>query len=311
MKRKPSCEPDYILLNKQPNRIPHAHTPLPCRSPLEPEPSVILVVGTLAFDEIASTRDTLPADNVKLTDWHTHFGGCGGNVAWNLARLGIPHRLFGYLGENDADAYLRHLGDAGANTDTVKRIRARNSARAFIATDPRGHQFTAFQPLEVPLEQFVGDLDATLDRYRPEVAIIAPDVPERMLAAMQRLQGICSRVCYPGQYTLHFERRDLERLFAGADLVFQNAHEHASRPAPDSCMTVVTAGAEPVRVRTGGHESTFPVPTAAVIDPTGCGDAFAAAFTAAWSTGASVAAACAAGTTQAQRCLAVHGSQCH
>lgn len=272
---------------------------------------MILVIGTLAFDEIASTPDTLPADNVKLTGWRTHFGGCGGNLAWNLARLGSAHRLFGYLGANDAGAYLRHLRDAGSSTGTVRQVRGRNSARAFIATDPRGHQFTAFQSLEVSLEQFIADLDAILATSRPDVAIVAPDTPERMLAAMRRLQGVCSRVCYPGQYTLQFERQDLERLFAAADLVFQNAHEHASRPAPASCMTVVTAGAEPVRVRTGGNESRFPVPATAAIDPTGCGDAFAAAFTAAWSTGASVEAACAAGTTQAQRCLAVHGSQCH
>ena len=272
---------------------------------------MILVIGTLAFDEIVKTDDLLPADNVKLTGWHRQFGGCGGNLAYTLGRLGHAHQLSGYLGRADGAPYLQHLKKAGGGIEGLKLVADSHSARAFIATDPTGHQFTAFQPLEVPIETFVSDLDALIEFSCPEVAMIAPDVPARMLAAADRFQGRSRLVCYPGQYTRHIKPAELNALFSVADLIFQNRIEHQAHPVPGSCMTVITAGADPVRIKTANGEVVVPVPEAKVVDPTGCGDAFAAAFTSAWATGAPLEVAAIRGIAWAQRCLAVHGSQSH
>jgi len=271
---------------------------------------LILVVGTLAIDQITTTRDSLPAANVKLTGWHTRFGGCGANLAWNFARLRQPHRFFGYLG-GDGGAYLDHLLLAGAEIRGIKGVSAERTAQAFITTDPAGNQFTAFQPLDVPLARFVGDLEAELKSNPPKAVIIAPDVPERMLAASRAIRSLCPLICYPGQYTRHLGADAASELFALSDLVFQNASEHRAKPARAKDLTVVTDGANPVRILSGDTDQSVPVPRAPMVDPTGCGDAFAAAFTQVWLEGGSPHHAAIAGIEWAQRCLAVAGSQSH
>jgi adenosine kinase len=274
------------------------------------EPPLILIVGSLAVDDITTTADALPATNVKLTGWQTRFGGCGGNLAWNFARLRQPHRLFGYLG-HDGGAYLEHLHSAGAEILGIRQLSGESTARAFITTDPDGHQFTAFRPLTVPLERFVSDLDLELGATRPDAAIIAPDVPERMLAAVRAIHGLCPLICYPGQYTKHLETAEAGEIFGAADLIFQNASEHRDLPASARNLVVVTDGANPVRILSASGHQSFPVTPARMVDPTGCGDAFTAAFTRVWLEGGSTEQAAEAAIQWAQRCLAVAGSQNH
>lgn len=271
---------------------------------------LILVVGTLAIDEITTTGDALLAPNVKLTNWHTQYGGCGGNLGWNFARLDQAHRLFGYLGD-DGDSYLGHLHSAGVQTRGIRKASGERTAKAFITTDPAGHQFTAFLPLDVPLERFVSDLEAELKSNPPNAVIIAPDVPERMLAAARAIRSLCPLICYSGQYTRHLASDEALELFALADLVFQNATEHRDKPAYAKGMVIVTDGANPVRILSDNNHQLVPVPAAHMVDPTGCGDAFAAAFTRVWLEGGSAQDATTAGIEWAQRCLAVAGSQNH
>ena len=272
--------------------------------------SSILIVGSLAYDVIATTLDVLPAANVKLDSVRTDFGGCGGNLAYNFSRLGQHHVLHGHLGALDAQPYQLHLRKVGASLDGIRQVEGLNSARAFIFTDPDGAQFTAFHPLRVDLSLWQQHFEATLADFRPDFAIIAPDLPERMLAAVRRLRTVCPLLCYPGQYTAHLAPHEAEELLAAASIVIQNEHEHRLLPVPDGPLAIVTRGAKAVQVRDKlTHE--FPVPPASAVDPTGCGDAFTAAFMHQWLIDESLDKSVRAGIEWAQRCLAQVGSQDH
>lgn len=270
-----------------------------------------LIIGTLAYDEITQTGDPLDGDHVRITNWQTRFGGCGGNIAWNLARLGFPHHLSGYLGADDGQPYLDHLAAAGADISAISLVPSARSARAFIVTGADGRQFTAFQSLDVPIEQFTRELQLTIQRLKPGFGLITPDHPEHMLAAMHQLQGLCPIACYPGQYTSHLDESTAAELFTSSDVVFQNAAEHARFQLPARQMVIVTSGAAPIRILTRGTVIEVPVPHAVSVDPTGCGDAFTAAFLAAWRSGSQPTDAARSAIRWAQRCLSVHGSQCH
>jgi sugar/nucleoside kinase (ribokinase family) len=90
------------------------------------------------------------------------------------------------------------------------------------------------------------------------------------------------------------------------DVVFANADEAAMLDL-DSwpvAALVVKRGPEPVEVRVDGRRTFLPVPTtSAGTDTTGAGDAFAGGFLAAWTAGAEVLAAAAAGVASASRLL--------
>lgn len=272
--------------------------------------SGILIIGSLAYDLIASTRDALPAANVKLDSVRTDFGGCGGNLAYNFSRLGQRHVLHGHLGALDAQAYQLHLDKVGATLTGIRLTEGQSSARAFIFTDPDGTQFTAFHPLQVDLSLWQQHLETTLAGYTPDFAIIAPDLPLRMLAATRRLRTVCPLLCYAGQYTAHLTQDEATELLAAASIVVQNEHEHRLLPVPDGPLSIVTRGAQAVYVRDKLiHE--FPVPAVKTVDPTGCGDAFTAAFTHQWLLNKSLPESVNAGIAWAQRCLAHTGSQAH
>lgn len=270
----------------------------------------VLIVGSLAYDVIATTRDPLPATNIKVDSVRTDFGGCGGNLAYTFGRLGQPHVLHGHLGALDAEAYRQHLRGARATLAGIRQIDGLASARAFIFTDSSGAQFTAFQPLLVDLQIWVDHLESTLAVTTPDFAIIAPDLPERMLTATRRLHQVCPLLCYPGQYSAHLAAHEATELFAAASIVVQNEQEHRLLPVPDGPLSIVTRGAETIRVR-DKHTHEFPVPPARTVDPTGCGDAFTAAFIHQWLTEQSLQKSIAAGIEWAQRCLAHAGSQAH
>ena len=272
--------------------------------------SRVLIVGSLAYDVLATTWDVLPATNIKVDSLRTGFGGCGGNLAYTFGRLGQSHILHGHLGALDAQAYRLHLQSTGADLAGIRQIDDLASARAFIFTDPNGTQFTAFHPLPVDLQIWQAQLETTLADHAPDLAIIAPDLPDRMLAATRRLRGVCPLLCYPGQYSAQLMPGEAAELLAAATIVIQNEHEHRLLPVPDGPLSIVTRGPAPIRVRYQ-HTRTFPVPAAEPVDPTGCGDAFTAAFVHQWLIEESLEKSVNAGIEWAQRCLACRGSQAH
>ncbi len=279
---------------------------------LEPD-NCILVCGTVAFDHIGVTDQPFGERNTKLASMQRHFGGCGGNVAYNLAAQGHAHVLVAFAGTSDFAPYAEHMRRVGVNATWIDRSISPSSAQAFIFTAPDGDQFTAFQPVHVTPEQFSDHIHRSLEANMPKLSIVAPDTPHNMLIALQACSHAGTVVWCPGQYSELLSRQEHETMNALADIIIVNRAEsrHLARSRTNDQVRIITNGAGDIHIENHGVNTRVKVPASVAVDPTGCGDAFAAGFAVAWLGGAELADACRQGSSLAAPCLGVAGSQNH
>lgn len=257
--------------------------------------------------------------NAKLTDLREDFGGCAGNIAYNLSLLGQQPCLFSVLGDRDAAAYADHLQERGIDRRHVLTMPDASTARGIIITQAAGDQFTAFYPGPLPGPDTWTAHLAKADWRDTAIFVQAPYPQELMQAALQYVGTLADaplRVCCPGQYTEMVGAEGLRSLAALSDVLVGNAAERriieaalAQGPHP---ILVATHGGKDVTVITSEGSTVYPVARAAVVDPTGCGDAFLAGLVAgSVSRPFANADAVAQGIRLARRCLAEWGAQRH
>src|SRR5579862_7120510 len=101
-----------------------------------------LICGSLAFDTIMVFPDRfgrhiLPdkthALSVAFTvgDMRREWGGCAGNIAYNLRGLGGEPVVMATLGKDGAD-YRARLASMGIGDDGVREVSDQYTAQAFI-----------------------------------------------------------------------------------------------------------------------------------------------------------------------------------
>ncbi len=256
-----------------------------------------LICGSLAFDTITNfpgrfAQQILPEQvhilNVSflVPTLRREFGGCAGNIAYNLGKLGGKAVVMAALG-NDGQEYLERLESWGADTRHVRRIGDQYTAQAIIITDADNNQITAFHPGAMQSAHLTAVPTASDIR----VAIIAPDGRDAMLqhAAQLKAAGI-PFVFDPGQGLPMFEGEELRHFIDQATWVALNDYE-ARMLCDRTGFTletlskthlqgvIVTLGAEGCEVwRQGRREHVAGVAASEVLDPTGCGDAFRGAL---------------------------------
>jgi adenosine kinase len=255
-----------------------------------------LICGSLAFDTIMHfegrfKEQILPEQlhilNVSflVPRLQRDFGGCAGNIAYSLKLLGAEPFPMATLG-NDGETYVRRLKELGISTDFVKTIDDTYTAQAMIMTDLDNNQITAFHPgammqahvLNVPNQSDI------------RLGIISPDGREAMLshAAQMSAAGI-PFVFDPGQGLPMFNGDELRHFIELATWVTVNDYEGkmlSDRTGWSSADIsnhvkglIVTLGAQGCEVWEQGHKRLVdPVKPQAVIDPTGCGDAWRGAL---------------------------------
>lgn len=289
----------------------------------------ILVCGTLAFDLIGSSVDPLDGGlrNVKLSSIATGFGGCAMNMAYNLRLLGHAPVPLAYVGD-DFGPYARHLDRLGIDRSALFAVPGAHCGRGITLTDPGERQFSAFHPGPSGLDRLDRDLRETLAAHAFDAAVLAPDLPEKMLTAARLLTHVPLRVWCPGQYAEQLDAATLSAMLPLVDVLVVNRHEWrvllGARRLLGQASTrlrlpriVITRGPRSVRlfVPDGGHggrRARVPVaPVAGAVDPTGCGDAFTAALTAMLAAGAELPVAARAGIALARACLGSAGAQAH
>jgi adenosine kinase len=256
-----------------------------------------LVCGSLAFDSIATFSGRF-ADQIMPNQLHVlnvsflvptlrrEFGGCAGNIAYNLAALGGEPVVVAALGADGAD-YLARLRSWGATTEHVRNVAEAYTAQAFIITDHDNNQITAFHPgaMQWAHETAVPALDDI------RIAIVAPDGRSAMLEHSQQLaQARIPFIFDPGQGLPMFDGEELRGFVDRATWVAVNDYEAqmlADRTGRSiEAMSrshlrgiVVTLGAHGCEVWQQGAKTVVPGITATeVVDPTGCGDAFRSAM---------------------------------
>ncbi len=251
----------------------------------------IAVIGALAYDQIGTTVATFSDErrfNAKLTNLAERFGGCAGNIAYNLTLLDCSPHVLSFWGDADYTAYRQHLRELGISASCILRTPG-HTARAIVLTDPNGDQFTAFYPGHEPdTEAWTEHLEAhagTLSQC--SVVVIAPlnaSLTRASIAWLRRETENTLMWC-PGQYA-EFLGEDTLECFTNVDWLICNEGEFSAlqRVAdPHNTQQVLrTSGSGPVTVYREGNalltQAVAPVTDA--IDPTGCGDALLAGWAA-------------------------------
>ena len=298
----------------------------------------IAVIGALAYDQIATTPASLTGSdeapdphtpallNCKIDTLTEAFGGCGGNIVYNLAHNGSTSPLLiSVTGTADDQKYVHHLENLNISSAGLLRVEAAYCARAMIITDRNGHQFTAFFPGDVPsIERWCAHLE-NLPLAQCPVIVQAPYPPELMIASLDFATQLPNRplkICCPGQYADQLKATEARALVRHADWIVGNAYEikHLQRAASLAEKLILqTNGANAIQVFVPGAEPlSFTVPAApANVDPTGCGDAFLASIAndlvkcGAFDGDRQLADAIHTACANAARCLGFHGGQQH
>lgn len=254
----------------------------------------ILVCGSIAYDTIMVFHDQfkrhiLPEQihilNVSflVPDMRRDFGGCAGNIAYNLKLLGSDPLIMATVGD-DAEHYRRHLERVGLREDHVRHVAGTFTAQAFITTDLDDNQITAFHPGAMMQSHRNQVQDAT----GVTLGIVSPDGRDGMLEhARQFAAAGIPFVFDPGQGLPLFSGEELLECLKLATYCTVNDYEakllsertgrSIEALAGEVEAFVETLGAEGARIHTAGRTIDIPSVTPdAVVDPTGCGDAFRA-----------------------------------
>jgi adenosine kinase len=253
-----------------------------------------LICGSLAYDTIMVfpdrfARHILPEQahvlsvSFQIGEMRREWGGCAGNIAYNLAALGGDPVVMATLGDDGAP-YRERLAALGIASDGVRTVPGTYTAQAFIITDLDDNQITAFHPgaMNASHENRVADVEGI------GLGIVAPDGREGMRVHLE--QFAAARIPFvfdPGQGLPLFSGPELIEMIDAATYVAVNDYEGrllAERTglaleaiAKRVDALIVTLGAEGSRIHTGGRTVNVPaVAPRAMVDPTGCGDAYRA-----------------------------------
>ncbi|OZI77996.1 carbohydrate kinase family protein [Bordetella genomosp. 12] len=252
--------------------------------------SSVLVCGSMAFDTIAvfegHFKDHILPDRIQslsvsflVPGMRKEYGGCAGNIAYNMKLLGGQPVPVATVGEDSGD-YLERLGGLGIDISRVKTVPGTFTAQCFITTDLDDNQITAFHPgaMAFSAQNDLSQADAAW-------AIVAPDAKEGMFAHAQALAARGIPFIFDlGQAMPLFDGADLERMLGlcqaltvndyEASVVEQRTGRKMAEIARSLRAVIVTRGAQGATLYTDGQEIQIePVQAAEVVDPTGCGDA--------------------------------------
>jgi adenosine kinase len=253
-----------------------------------------MVCGSLAYDTVmvfeGRFKEHILPDQIHLLSvsflvprLRRNFGGCAGNIAFNLKLLGLDSQVLATVGD-DFGPYETWMRRHGLSLDYVRRIDGTFTAQAFITTDLDDNQITAFHPgamahsgeLEVPANAGIS------------LGLVGPDSREAMVRHAE--QFAAARIPFifdVGQGLPLFGGAELARFVELADWMIVNDYEgqlvqertglSAAQIAARLKAYIVTRGAQGSVIHAGGESLEIPpVAVARVVDPTGAGDAYRA-----------------------------------
>jgi adenosine kinase len=254
-----------------------------------------LICGSVAYDTILQFPDRFKShilpDKIHILnvsflvpDMRREFGGCAANIAYGLKLLGdrgVPMATAG----QDFAPYRDRMTAQGIAVDQIKVVEGTFTAQAFITTDLDDNQITAFHPGAMQQAHLnkVSDAGAGI-----ALGIVAPDGRQAMIEHAEQFAAAKIPFIFdPGQGMPLFGAEELKTFISQARWVAVNDYEwgllqqktgfSVSDITAQVAALVVTRGAEGSVIYTDGRRLTVPCATPkAVVDPTGCGDAYRA-----------------------------------
>ena len=253
-----------------------------------------LICGSYAFDTIMVFHDRVKnhilPDKVHLLnvsflvpDMRREFGGCAGNIAYNLNLLGgnaLPMATVG----SDFGPYAKWMDKCGVSRQHVKVLEDSYTGQAFITTDLDDNQITAFHPgaMSFSHKNRVGDAQGV------SIGIVSPDGRDGMLQhASQFAEANIPFIFDPGQGMPMFSGDELINFLDQATWAAFNDYEaqlmqERTGKTPQAMAEmldalIVTMGGKGSVIYHKGKRLEIPTAeTSRLADPTGCGDAFRA-----------------------------------
>jgi adenosine kinase len=213
------------------------------------------------------------------------FGGCAGNIAYSLNALGGTALPMATVGSDGGD-YLERLRSLGISTEFVRQVDDSFTAQAMIMNDRDNNQITAFHP--GAMQQ--AHITRVAAREDIRLGIVAPDGREAMLQHAEQFKAADIPFVFdPGQGLPMFDGKELAHFVDLASWVVVNDYEGKMLSQRTGWSLaeisqrvrglVVTLAAEGCEVWTRGQREHVPgVTPTAVVEPTGCGDAWRGAL---------------------------------
>jgi len=255
-----------------------------------------VICGSLAFDTIMTFEGRF-ADQILPDQLHIlnvsflvpglrrDFGGCAGNIAYSLNALGGTALPMATVGSDGGD-YLERLRSLGISTEFVRQVDDSFTAQAMIMNDRDNNQITAFHP--GAMQQ--AHITRVAAREDIRLGIVAPDGREAMLQHAEQFKAADIPFVFdPGQGLPMFDGKELAHFVDLASWVVVNDYEGKMLSQRTGWSLaeisqrvrglVVTLAAEGCEVWTRGQREHVPgVTPTAVVEPTGCGDAWRGAL---------------------------------
>ena len=199
-----------------------------------------LICGSIAFDTIMSFEgrfkeqilpDQLHILNVAFLVPHMRreFGGCAGNIGYNLKLLGGEPLVMASVGI-DASSYFDQMAKYQISTEFVQEIADAFTAQAMITTDRDNNQITAFHPGAMDSSHLNDALQAIQQKKSStnpiRLGIVAPDGRQGMIMhAKQFTEAAIPFIFDPGQGLPMFDGKELEVFIEQASYIAVNDYE--------------------------------------------------------------------------------------
>jgi adenosine kinase len=253
-----------------------------------------LICGSMAFDTVmvfqGRFREHILPDRIHMLNvsflapaMRRNFGGCAGNIAYNLKLLGGEGRIMATVG-HDFGPYEGWLATCGIDVTYIRRVAEEFTAQAYITTDLDDNQITAFHPGAMNHSHLNRVEQARGIRF----GIVSPDGRQGMLEHAEQFAAAGIPFLFdPGQGMPMFDGAELDAFISRASWVAVNDYEasllsertHLSieQIAARVQAVIVTRGAQGSLIHLGERVLEIPAARAArIADPTGCGDAYRA-----------------------------------
>jgi len=253
-----------------------------------------LICGSMAYDTIMVFHDQfknhiLP-EKVHMLNVsflvpviRREFGGCAGNIAYNLKLLGENPKIMATVG-HDFEPYAQWLSQCKISGEYITKTNDHYTGQAYITTDQDDNQITAFHPGAMN-ESHINSVSKASDI---EIGIVSPDGKLGMQQhAQEFVDAEIPFIFDPGQGMPMFSGEELLELLELATWATFNDYESElmqdrtgltlEQIAEKVDALVVTLGGKGSKIYTKGECIEIPAAEVSELkDPTGCGDAFRA-----------------------------------
>jgi len=289
----------------------------------------IVLTGSLAVDQILHFNGSLAAElagtdlktlslSVLLTGFEKSLGGVAGNIAYSLALLGEVPVLYASLGRDQTE-YLNKLTTQGVDTSQV-HLSELATASFTVLTDKNGGQIGGFYPGAMSDAQSL-----SLEKFQNHnsLIVISAHDPAQMAVQIQQVEALKLRLVFDlGQQVAALDSKVIVQGLNSAEVLLVNEfeleliskktglnHDQIFKLVPLVIVTLAEKGC--LAYDQSSSPLVVKAVTAALIDPTGAGDAFRAGFLYGFIRNWSVKKSCQLAATTAAVAVESHGTQNH